>query len=71
MSTITVGKRMNDEKEGKVKKPTDDEAQPKHIMKREPKLTPEQVARDKARLKELANQVKRIGNMPITAKGGN
>ena len=51
-------------------KPQDDEAQPKHIMKREPKLTPEQVARDKARLKDLANQDKRIGNMPGTAKGG-
>jgi len=58
-----------DVEEGKVKKPADDEAQPKHIMKREPKLTPEQVARDKARLKELANQVKCIGNMPGTAKG--
>ena len=51
-------------------KPADDEAQPKHIMKHEPKLTPEQVARDKARLKELANQIKGIGNMPETAKGG-
>ena len=31
-------------------KPQDDEYQPKHIMKREPKLSPEQVARDKARM---------------------
>ena len=59
-----------DVEEGKVKKPADDEAQPKHIMKREPKLTPKQVARDKARLKELASVVGKIGNMPETAKGG-
>ena len=51
-------------------RPADSEAQPKHIMKREPKLTPEQIARDKARFKELANKVKGIGNMPIEAKGG-
>ena len=49
---------------------TDDESQPKWEKKEIIKLTPEQVARDKVRLKELANQVKRIGNMPGTAKGG-
>jgi len=51
-------------------RPADSEAPQKHIMKREPKLTPEQIARDKARFKELANQVKGIGNMPETAGGG-
>ena len=56
--------------EGKVKKPQDSEAPQKHIMKREPKFTPEQIARNIARAKELANQVKGIGNMPETAEGG-
>ena len=56
--------------EGKVKKPQDDESKQKWVKKREPKLTPEQIARDKARFKELVKQVKGIGNMPETAKGG-
>jgi len=51
-------------------RPADSEAPQKHIMKREPKFTPEQIARNIARAKELANQVKGIGNMPETAKGG-
>ena len=60
----------NDLEEGKIKKPVDDEAQPKWEKKEVPKLTPEQVARDKARLKELASVVGKIGNMPETAEGG-
>ena len=60
----------NDLEEGKINKPQDDEAQPKWEKKEVPKLTPEQVERNKARLKELANKVKGIGNMPETAKGG-
>ena len=52
-------------------RPADSEAQPKYTMKREPKFTPEQIAKNIARAKELANQVKGIGNMPETAKGGN
>ena len=51
-------------------KPQDDEAQPKWEKKEVLRLTPEQVARDKARMKELANVVGKIGNMPGTAKGG-
>ena len=40
-----------DEKEGKVRKPSDDENQPKYISKKEPKLTEEQIERNKVKIK--------------------
>jgi len=59
-----------DEKEGKVRKPQDDEAQPKWEKKEVPKLTPEQVEQNKVRMKELANVLKGKFDMPETAEGG-
>ena len=50
--------------------PADDERKQKWDKKDVPAMTPEQVARDKARMKELANMMKGIGDMPETAKGG-
>jgi len=50
-------------------KPADDEAQPKHIMKREPKLTPEQVKENLAKNEAIMDQLKGKFNMPETKKG--
>jgi len=59
-----------DEKEGKVRKPADDERKEKWEKKAEPKLTPEQIERNKLNMKELSEKIKLIGNTPIEAKGG-
>jgi len=56
-----------DEKEGKIRKPQDDENQPKYIPKEKQKFTPEQIAHNIARAKELAEGK---FDMPETAKGG-
>ena len=52
-------------------RPADSEAPQKHIMKREPKFTPEQVARNLAKNKAIMDKLKGGFNMPETAKGGN
>uniref|UniRef100_A0A6M3KBP9 Putative DNA replication initiation protein n=1 Tax=viral metagenome TaxID=1070528 RepID=A0A6M3KBP9_9ZZZZ len=51
-------------------KPVDDEVQPKWEKKEVLKLTPEQVERNKAKMKELANVFKGKFTMPGTAEGG-
>ena len=42
----------------------------KYIPKREPAMTPEQIARNIAKLKELQEGLEGKFNMPIEAKGG-
>ena len=59
-----------DEKEGKIRKPQDDERQPKYIAKQEPAMTPEQIARNLAKFKELKEELKGKFNIPETVKGG-
>lgn len=50
--------------------PQDDERQPKWEKKDVPKLTPEQIERNKAKITEALQKLKGKFNMPIEAKGG-
>jgi len=45
-------------------RPQDDESQPKYIPKKLPAMTPEQIARNKAKAAELANKFSGKFNMP-------
>lgn len=59
-----------DEKEGKIKKPQDDENQPKYIAKKEV-LTPEEMEKNKLRAQKFVEDfAKGKFDMPETAKGG-
>ena len=57
-----------DEKQGKVKRPQDDESQPKYIPKT--KLTPEQIEKNKVKITEALEKLKNKFDIPIKAKGG-
>jgi len=57
-----------DEKQGKVKRPQDDESQPKYIPKT--KLTPEQIKKNKVKITEALEKLKNKFDIPIKAKGG-
>ena len=57
-----------DEKEGKVRKPADEERKPKYIPTA--KLTPEQMEVNKRKVTEMLNKLKAGVDMPIEAKGG-
>ena len=59
-----------DEKQGKVKRPQDDESQTKYIPKKVPAMTAEQIARNKAKAKELMNKFSGKFDMPGGEKGG-
>jgi len=52
-------------------RPADSEAQPKHIMKLEPKFTPEQIKVHLAKIEGIKDKLKGKFNMPETAGGGN
>ena len=56
--------------EGKVKKPADDESQPKHIAKPQREFTPEEIAKNKANAKKLSDMLKGKFDMPEMVKGG-
>ena len=58
-----------DEKEGKIRKPQDDERKPKWEAKPEPKLTPEQIKVHLAKIEGIKDKLKAGFNMPETAKG--
>jgi len=51
-------------------RPQDDESQPKYIPKKLPAMTPEQIARNKAKAKELVNKFSGKFNMPEMRKKG-
>jgi len=57
-----------DEKEGKVRKPADEERKPKYIPTA--KLTPEQMEVNKRKVTEMLNKLKTGVDMPETAEGG-
>ena len=57
-----------DEKQGKVKRPQDDESQSKYIPKT--KLTPEQIEKNKVKITEALEKLKNKFDIPIKAKGG-
>jgi len=57
-----------DEKEGKVRKPADEERKPKYIPTA--KLTPEQMEVNKRKVTEMLNKLKAGVDMPETAEGG-
>ena len=66
-ATILAWFRRN-EKLGKVKRPQDDENQPKYIPKKAPKLTPEQIEKNKAKVTELVKGFKNKFDIPIGMK---
>jgi len=51
-------------------RPQDDESQPKYIPKKLPAMTPEQIARNKAKAAELAKRFSGKFNMPESVEGG-
>ena len=51
-------------------RPADSEAPQKHIMKQEPKLTPEQIKAHLAKIEGIKDKLKGKFDMPETAKGG-
>ena len=53
-----------DEKQGKVKRPQDNENQPKYIPKKAPKLTAEQIEKNKERVTELVKGFKNKFDIP-------
>ena len=57
-----------DEKEGKIRKPQDDERKQKWEAKPETKLTKEQIERNKVKITEALDKLKGGFNMPETAK---
>ena len=59
-----------DEREGKVRKPQDDEQKTKWEAKREPRFTAEQIKENLAKNKAIMDKLKGGFNMPEAAKGG-